>query len=89
MEHLYNIRRGSEASGMAEHIKRDHPEADTGAPEQIVAFRILQQRPKNMERAILESLFIEELERDRSKVACNRKAEWGRQQLRRLTVVGE
>ena len=39
-----------------------------------------------MERGVLEALQIEEVEENPRIEVCNSKAEWGRANLRRLTV---
>ena len=67
-------------------LKREaHPEIDPGLPN-IVEMRVMQHRPKNLERGIAEAILIEEVEEDDRYTSANRKSEWGRAPLRRLTV---
>ena len=79
------IRRGDRSSGMGLHIREAHPEVDTDRQD-IIEMTILQHRPKNMERGIAEAILIEEMEQNRGSITTNRKAEWGRVAIRRLTT---
>ena len=75
-------------SGMGAHIREYHPNADLARPESLVEMRVIDHRPKNMERGICEAILIEEMERDDKCITTNRKAEWGRAPIRTLTVRG-
>ena len=85
IEHIEAIRRGDAASGMGCHIREAHPEADlTG--NSFIELTLVQQRDKNLERGIAEAVLIEEIEKDDKCITTNKKAEWGRAPLRRLTI---
>ena len=87
-EQIDVIRRGSDSSGMAQHLHQHHPGEVANADDHasLIAMKILDVRSKNLERGILEALRIEEAESCNSINTCNRRTEWGRVPLGRLTV---
>ena len=85
-EHLDAVRRGTDSSGIANHILQQHPEADTTQPELLISARVMDRRDKNMERGILESIRIEEGEQDPKISVCNRRSEWARTALTRVQI---
>ena len=87
LEHMEAIRRGDVNSGMAMHIKEAHPDTDLEAGS-MIEMTLVQQRQKNMERGIAEAVLIEEIESNCDITTTNRKAEWGRASIRRLTTQG-
>ena len=46
---------------MGAHIREYHPDADLTNPGETVKMKIIDCRPKNMERGICEAILIEEM----------------------------
>ena len=87
LEHAADVRRASLHNGMARHMQTVHPHVDRTAPNDLFTAKIIGARTLNLERTLLEALQIEEAESDSKLEVCNSRSEWGRGQLRRLTVV--
>ena len=71
---------------MGIHIRDAHPLAEFTNTSNLIQMRILDTRPKNMERGIAEAVRIEEAEDDFGNIVTNRKSEWGRAPIREITV---
>ena len=78
--------RGQDSSGIAAHFSLDHPGVDQRQAVNYISMRVMATRSKNMQRGLLEAIYIEEAEMDPSLTTANRKGEWGRSTLRRLAT---
>ena len=87
LEHVDSIRRGNDQSGIAHHMVHSHPGVPRDEAARSIVISTLACRQRNMERGLLEAIYIAEAEETPGIDPANRRGEWGRTTLRRVGVV--
>ena len=92
LEHEKATRRGDNNNGMAKHYSAAHPEVDLKAGSRLFTAKAVGRPniPHNITRYITEAAIIEERVSSLGPdMVLNSRGEWGRVQLRRLTVASQ
>ena len=84
LEHLRAVQRGDQSSALTAHYFSKHPGLDP--EDRLLEVKILDTRALNMERGIMESLLINQMEENSNVQSANRRTEWARVGIRQLSI---